>query len=331
MAETTAPSRPRRTGPRWAHARIRRIEDLQDAVHGAGLSAMQYSAGPPSGSLSVAEYLGATFTVARIGSRISIRGPLHQDRITIGIGLRQTPGSKQWMRDVETGAVGIFLPGEEHHGLHSAGSSYVAFAMSRERLEEVAADLDLVLDPAALRSSGLYPRRLAQGQVASLARGFVVGKEGETGPEAVAAPPCAEAIRIAVTHLSRPLRGDLLRGPATGYARIVARAQDYAMAHLEQPISLEAMARAAFTSVRSLHRAFRSELGESPGAFVRRLRLHRIRQGLMSPHTARATVTEVAYRSGITQLGRMARWYREVFGELPSETRSSRMGLASQD
>lgn len=331
MAETTAPSRPRRTGPRWVTARIRRIEDLQDAVHGAGLSAMQYSAGPPTGSLSVAEYLDATFTVARIGSRISIRGPLHQDRITIGIGLRQTPGSKQWMRDVETGTVGIFLPGEEHDGLHAAGSSYVAFAMSRERLEAVAADLDLVLDPVALRSSGLHPRRLAEGQAASLARGFGIGKEGGSGPEAVAGAPCGEAIRAAVTHLSRPLRGDLLRGPTTGYTRIVARAQDYAMAHLNQPISLEAMARAAFTSVRSLHRAFRSELGESPGAFVRRLRLHRIRQGLMSPHTARATVTEVAYRSGITQLGRMARWYREVFGELPSETRSSRMGLASQD
>ena len=66
--------------PRWAVAEIRRLEDLRDAVHGAGLEAVQYSKGTLRGSLAVAEYLGATFTVARVESHIAIRGPLSPDR-----------------------------------------------------------------------------------------------------------------------------------------------------------------------------------------------------------------------------------------------------------
>jgi transcriptional regulator GlxA family with amidase domain len=95
------------------------------------------------------------------------------------------------------------------------------------------------------------------------------------------------------------------------------------MNHLHRPISIEEMAKASFTSVRSLHRAFRSELGESPASYVRRIRLHRVRRGLATEGEMTCTVTQVAYRNGITQLGRMARCYRELFGELPSETLAS--------
>lgn len=305
-------------GPQWSRTTVARIEELQDAVHGAGLDAIQYSNGAVNGSLAVTEYAGGTFTLAEIGSFIGIRGPLHRDRITLGVGLRQPPGSKQWMRDVDTGTVGVFLPGEEHHGLHAAGSRYITVALSRERLEEIAAHLELVLDSAALSSSGLHPRLLPEVEVSRLARDF--GAEGPLGRPNASGTACWSAVVSAVQHIARPPRGDLLRGPATGYARIVARARDYLMDHLDQSISAEEMARAASTSVRSLHRAFVSVLGESPGSYVRRVRLHRLRHALTAPTPRRRSVSRAAYASGITHLGRMARWYRETFGELPSET-----------
>ncbi len=305
-------------GPRWSRTTVTRIEELQDAVHGAGLDAIQFSKGSLTGSLAVTECAGATFTVAEMGSFIGIRGPLHRDRFTLGVGLGQPPGSKQWMRDVDTGTVGVFVPGEEHHGLHAAGSRYITVALSRERLEEIAAHLELVLDSAAVSSSGLHPRLLPEAQVSRLARDF--GTERTPGRADASGAACWNAVVSAVQHIARPPRRDLLRGPATGYARIVARARDYVMAHLDQSISAEEMARAASTSVRSLHRAFVSVLGESPGSYVRRVRLHRLRHALTSPTPKRRSVSRAAYSSGITHLGRMARWYRETFGELPSET-----------
>jgi AraC-like DNA-binding protein len=282
------------------------------------LDAIQYSNGSLSGSLAVTEYAGATFTVAEMGSFIGIRGPLHRDCITLGVGLRQPPGSKQWMRDVDTGTVGVFVPGEEHHGLHPRGSRYVAVSMSRERLEEIAAHLELILDSAVLSSSGAHPRLLPEAQVSGLTRDL--GLEGKVARSDASGAACWSVVVSAVRHIARLPRRDLLRGPVHGYARIVARARDYAMEHLDEPISAEEMARAASTSVRSLHRAFVSVLGESPGSFVRRIRLHRLRYALTGPAARRRSVSHAAYASGITHLGRMARWYRETFGELPSET-----------
>lgn len=294
-------------------------------MHGAGLDAVQYSQGALHGSLAVTEHLGATFTVAHVESHIAIRGPLSPDRITIGIGLRQPEGSRQWMREVGTGTVGIFLPGEEHYGIHAAGSSYVAVALTREALEGLAAELDLILESSLLRSSGLHPGQVAEPLVADLARSF-----GPYRPGPCDGPPssddCRRTLEIAVAHLARAPRGDLLRGPSTGRERIVTKALDYAMDRLDGPVSVEEMARAAHTSVRSLHRAFRSVLGQSPASHLRRIRLHRIRKGLASPEEACCTVTRVAYRHGITQLGRMARWYREVFDELPSATLAAANG-----
>jgi AraC-like DNA-binding protein len=51
-----------------------------------------------------------------------------------------------------------------------------------------------------------------------------------------------------------------------------------------------------------------------------RLRLHRIRHDLASDEERACTVALIANQWGISELGRMARRYRDLFGELPSET-----------
>ena len=305
------------SAPRWATVDITRVEDLQDAVYGAGLEAIQYSRGTLTGTLAVTEHRDTVFTVAEFGGRIGIRGPLSRDRITLAIGLSMPEGSRQWMREVHTGDVGAFMPDDEHDGLHAAGAAYVAMALSRATLEEIAEEMDLVLDDRAVHTSGIHPRRLPVKAVESLVRGFAVGEEARP---ASSVEPCDRALHLAVAHFARPPRRDLLRGPSDEYARIVDRARDYVMAHLHRSINVEEMARAAFASQRTLYRAFRSVLGESPASFVRRIRLHRIRKGLAPREEIACTVSRVAYRNGMMQLGRMARWYREVFGELPSET-----------
>lgn len=79
---------------------------------------------------------------------------------------------------------------------------------------------------------------------------------------------------------------------------------------------------AAVTGVsqRTLEYAFRDELGTSPVRFIRRLRLHRVRRGLLAADPKADTVAEVAMSFGFYQLGRFAAEYRAVFGELPSAT-----------
>jgi AraC-like DNA-binding protein len=85
-------------------------------------------------------------------------------------------------------------------------------------------------------------------------------------------------------------------------------------------LNLPDLCAASGVSPRTLDYAFREHLGMSPGAFVRKLRLHALRRALLASDAGESTVTELAYHLGFTHLGRLATHYRQTFGELPSAT-----------
>jgi transcriptional regulator GlxA family with amidase domain len=114
-----------------------------------------------------------------------------------------------------------------------------------------------------------------------------------------------------------------------GHWRIVARAQAYIAANLAEPIAIDALADAACTTRRTLHRAFVEVLGESPRDHVLRSRLLRIRADLEAAAGDACTVADVANRWGIGELGRFAARYRALFGELPSATLARARGTAA--
>lgn len=109
----------------------------------------------------------------------------------------------------------------------------------------------------------------------------------------------------------------------------LVRALHWIGAHLSEPIRIEALARVADVSPRTLEAHFRDYLGTTPIGWVRRTRLaFARRQFLMSDGTE--SVTDVAVASGFSQFGRFARQYREAFGELPSQTRREVVRSAAQ-
>jgi transcriptional regulator GlxA family with amidase domain len=121
------------------------------------------------------------------------------------------------------------------------------------------------------------------------------------------------------TTADHPARRPAVR-PGHGHWRIVARAKAYIAANLAEPIAIDALAAAACTTRRTLHRAFVQVLGVSPRDHVLRLRLQRIRADLEAAVGDACTVADVANRWGIGELGRFAARYRALFGELPSAT-----------
>ena len=137
-----------------------------------------------------------------------------------------------------------------------------------------------------------------------------------------------QLLTAVVEQVGRAPRPRIGGADPRGPARIVARARDYAQNHLDAPISIEALLTAAGTSRRTLHRAFATVLDETPQSYVRKLRLHRIRHDLAADAEAACSVTVVANRWGISELGRLSGWYRDLFGELPSQTLKQRRELA---
>lgn len=114
----------------------------------------------------------------------------------------------------------------------------------------------------------------------------------------------------------------LSRPAAPPPVRHVQRAIDYIDAHVGDEITVGDIARAACVSVRALEEGFRRERGVAPLAYLRDRRLDRVRDALQQAarRGAGASVTDVAQRHGFAHLGRFSAYYRQRFGEAPSET-----------
>ena len=93
----------------------------------------------------------------------------------------------------------------------------------------------------------------------------------------------------------------------------------YMETRADQPLTPGELARVGCMSVRALHAAFRQELGVSPMAHLRRIRLDHVHADLLRGAEPQR-IGDVAARWGFFHPSRFARQYHERFGELPSET-----------
>ena len=100
------------------------------------------------------------------------------------------------------------------------------------------------------------------------------------------------------------------------YVQRVNRAIDYVMAHLEDPLPLEDVARVAAFSSFHFHRIFRMIAGETLAQFVKRARLERA-VTVMS-HRKDATLTDIALACGFSSSSDFSRCFRDHFGVSPS-------------
>jgi transcriptional regulator GlxA family with amidase domain len=100
----------------------------------------------------------------------------------------------------------------------------------------------------------------------------------------------------------------------------VHRAEAFIEAHVADPITLDDIAAAARTPVRTLLDGFRRFRDTSPMQHLRNVRLNLAQDRLVSESSA--SVASIALECGFGNLGRFAQNYVERFGELPSETRA---------
>jgi len=104
--------------------------------------------------------------------------------------------------------------------------------------------------------------------------------------------------------------------PAPG---LVRRAERYMIDNAAEPITVSDVAAHLGTSLRSLQAGFRQWRATTPNAFLRQVRLQRVRDELLHPR-ADSSVTTAALRYGFPHLGRFSAYYQSAFGETPSET-----------
>lgn len=119
-------------------------------------------------------------------------------------------------------------------------------------------------------------------------------------------------------------RSDFLEAEeaAPGHSQM-SKAEEFIAANWNRSIDIEGLASAVGVSARTLLRLFRKAYGETPRSHLRRIRLEKARQFLLSAGEMDSVVA-IALRCGFSSLGHFAESYQRKFGELPSETMKSR-------
>lgn len=171
-----------------------------------------------------------------------------------------------------------------------------------------------------------HRRKLDPAQGALLSRCMEALDQIRNAPEA---SPIARDAQRRLRELLRTTTSTLLRDagplPQLERARLqrhlaVIRACAFVDEHLHSPIALMDLCEAAGVSTRALEYGFRDFYGLGPMAYVRNLRLCRVRHDLLDPARNEDSVSRAARRWSFTHMGQFSHDYRALFGEMPSKT-----------
>jgi transcriptional regulator GlxA family with amidase domain len=148
--------------------------------------------------------------------------------------------------------------------------------------------------------------------------------EEDFGPEVA-----LSVARDLVVYMKRPGGQEQYSEPLQFQLQSRSRFADllpWVVAHLDQDLSVEALAKRISLCPRQFSRRFTQEFGSSPACFVRRLRLDEARERLAAPD---CSVEGVARSVGFNDADNFRRAFERCFGIAPSEYRGRFTAKAS--
>lgn len=185
---------------------------------------------------------------------------------------------------------------------HSSGdlnklfpASPSVLVMPPGKLDELRNCLLSIFDP-----SNFEPGLLAYPQIQKAMCSAIIGHLAEVLGTASQAPPP-----------SRSFKGRL---------QVVREATDYALSHTTDPITVGDLCEKLNISRRMLNYCFTEVYGINPVQYLRTLRLNGVRRELRNTSATTSAIRDIASKWGFWHLSRFAAEYRELFGELPSNT-----------
>ena len=104
------------------------------------------------------------------------------------------------------------------------------------------------------------------------------------------------------------------------HRHIVTCVRDMTLSNQTEPWTIGELCAVLKISRRTLNHAFKQVLGITPVSYMRNVRLHKIRAELQSYPDRILSIANVASKWGFWHMSLFSRYYRELFGECPSDT-----------
>ena len=110
---------------------------------------------------------------------------------------------------------------------------------------------------------------------------------------------------------------------STTSTNLLNKMREYIENNLEDyELNIEAIANKHQISVRHVHRLF-GEIGLSPSNYITQKRLNKCKIDLLSPSSAKGTITDIAFRWGFNDSSTFSKIFKREFGLSPREFRRS--------
>ena len=286
------------------------------SVRGVEITATRTGVGHEANQVMSLEDDHISITAAHVGFPMA-NSATTSDAVAAFVVFRTgAPGMRWDGVDVRDGLMLEFGASTLHVGTNLEGSCYSYAIIDLEGLQQRADTLGSkftpvqrggVRDVSAKPSAGEAARQLLA--VSSL-------RDGVVPP-----PPLMDDL---LSAFARALGLDSERRPFRTHKRVdrssvIRRCVEFA-ASMDRRPSISELCRAAGVSERTLREAFVSAYDMPPSVFFRLWALDRAQRQLSSGEVIAGGVADVALAAGFGHLGRFAHYYRQVFGQLPSET-----------
>lgn len=300
---------------------IHQTKDFEELSAAQGEWEIQHrpvNAGPFRGRLLLSRIGGIRVDLERWNGPLELIGMSPQNGLSFALPLRDGASYLSGGHEVTANRIDVFPPGCEVFAQIRPKSALISCTLPEETLELLEeAPFEL---PLAMQQTGHSVLPLRPGAVADLRRWWLklveLSGRSEIEPH-IGNRLLNETIMITARALTvtdesydrRPRRNCLL----------ARRARDFMLERQENPPSIREVCAFLMASERTLHNAFREVYDVSPKRFLKAQRLFAVRRVLKSSGPA-ARVRDIAFSFGFWDLGRFAREYRRMFGELPSST-----------
>lgn len=217
---------------------------------------------------------------------------------------------------VEDGFAASAIHGEEIRFAAQAGSRHLVIVVDHDRLQRLALQSGVGEGVMRMIRDGCAGRLLRVRRQATqpLERLLDEQVDGRPGMEIEAFDRVVYGAALALIEPGQPPSA----GPSSTEA-LFRRALDLADADHGMP-KISDLSKALHVSPRTLHKAFQLAAGIGPAGFFQKRQLHRARMRLLGADVPQSKIRAIAKELGITELGRFAVRYREMFGESPSAT-----------
>jgi AraC-like DNA-binding protein len=301
------------------------IEGWRTAIWGSDLDATQLKRGRAEGHLVHAVLDGPALSFGEIARPVTarLRGPIAPGCICLGTHLDQKGSAYHCGTKTLPGDISVYRAGGEYDAYLTAGLSYatltIPVSMATEFTRAVIPSAAPLLETSLTWQSSPPARHLIinsmRGALATI-RQLSVTPPPYFNPRSFALALFASLIEPLDTR-KREDRGNY----APADYRLVRAVEDLLQCEEVVSLSLPDLCFELGMSRRTIERAFQRVLDISPAHYLMLFRLCRAREDLIAGHE---TVSSIAMKHGFFELGRFAGKYRDIFGELPSETLAMR-------